>query len=383
MSRAAIAATLTAVCFPPTASALAPAGRYQSFRPGEPWLDTAGKPIQAHGGSILEVAGKYYWYGENKEFTTGQTDVLTWGVRCYVSSDLYNWEDLGTIIPPDLSERTSPLHPSRYLDRPHILFNAATQKFVCWIKLMSAGDTQTRIVLTAAKITGPYTLVRKEFRPLGMNAGDFDLVTNAADGKGYMYFERVHSETICADLTEDYTDFTGYYSTHFPRVQPPFVREGLAHFYRHGKHFLACSGTTSYYPNPSEIAVADTCHGPFQVLGDLHPDDQSRTSFNSQISSIFKHPKKTDLYIALADQWIGPRDDEYFRSGNFSKDVRGGFADRFATPPNKLSPAEADLMSHDSNWNTSLARYVWLPISFEGEHPTISWHSEWKVDDFV
>lgn len=62
-----------------------------------------------------------------------------------------------------------------------------------------------------------------------MNGGDFDLVV-APDGKAYYYFERVHSETICADLTEDYTDVTGYYTTHFPRVHPPYVREATAHF---------------------------------------------------------------------------------------------------------------------------------------------------------
>ena len=382
LSGAAMTATLTAVCPLRAISALGAGVRYGSFRPGEPWLDTSGKPIQAHGASLIEVDGKYYWYGENKEFTTGQTDIWTWGVRCYVSSDLYNWEDLGTIIPPEIKDKTSPLHPSRLLDRPHILFNTTTQKFVCWAKLMGEGNTQTRIVLTAKKITGPYTLVRKEFRPLGMNAGDFDLAINPADGKGYMYFERVHSEMICADLTEDYTDFTGYYSTHFPRVQPPFVREGLTHCYRRGKHYLVSSGTTSFYPNPSEIAVAGTFHGPFEVLGDLHPGDISRTSFNSQISSIFKHPKKKDLYIALADRWIGPRDDEYFRSGEFSQNVQGAFADRFATPPRKLSPVETELMAHDANWNTSLARYVWLPISFDGERPTISWHPEWSLDDF-
>ena len=41
-----------------------------------------------------------------------------------------------------------------------------------------------------------------------MSAGDFDLAA-AEDGKGYYFFERVHSETICADLTEDYTGVTG------------------------------------------------------------------------------------------------------------------------------------------------------------------------------
>lgn len=45
---------------------------YDSFRPGQVWLDTEGKRIQAHGGSVIYVDGIYYWYGENKEFTDGQ-----------------------------------------------------------------------------------------------------------------------------------------------------------------------------------------------------------------------------------------------------------------------------------------------------------------------
>lgn len=42
---------------------------YQAFLPGSEWLDTNGKPIQAHGGSIIAVDDWFYWYGENKEFT--------------------------------------------------------------------------------------------------------------------------------------------------------------------------------------------------------------------------------------------------------------------------------------------------------------------------
>lgn len=48
---------------------------YDSFRPGQVWLDTEGKPIQAHGGSVIYVDGIYYWYGENKEFTDGTNDI--------------------------------------------------------------------------------------------------------------------------------------------------------------------------------------------------------------------------------------------------------------------------------------------------------------------
>jgi hypothetical protein len=354
-----------------------------SFKPGEVWLDTAGKPIQAHGGSILRVDEKYYWYGENKEFTTGKSGIWTAGVRCYSSSDLYNWDDLGLIIPPYNDDPDSPLNAKAKLDRPHIIHNARTGHFVCWVKLMEKAG-QTRTVLTADKITGPYKIVRTGQRPLGMNAGDFDLAVSPDDGKAYMYFERVHSELICADLTDDYTDFTGYYSTHFPHPGPPSVREGPAYFKRRGKHYLATSGTTSYFPNPSEIAVADTFHGPFNVLGDLHPSDRSRTSLNSQISSVCKHPKKKDLYIALADRWWGPQSGAEFDSGETSGLVQSAIGKLLGSPHQPLTPAESRSVKFLSiAIDTSQSRYVWLPLRFDGERPIIEWRDEWSLSEFA
>lgn len=371
---------------PPVKNALAAAptkGHRTTFTPGEAWLDTAGQPIQAHGGSIIQVGEAYYWYGENKEFTTGKTDIWTWGIRCYRSMDLYNWEDLGLIIPPDEHDKSSPLHPHRFIDRPHIVYNVRTRKFVCWIKIIE-DPYQTRTALVADHVTGPYRLIRRGLLPVGMSAGDFDLVTSPDDGKGYMYFERVHSEMICADLTEDYTDFTGYYSTHLPRPGPPSVREGLAYFRRHGKHYIASSGTTGYFPNPSEIAVAETFHGPFSTLGDLHPTDRSRTSFNSQISSIFKHPRKKDLYIALADRWMGPMSGPDFESGAEVQRVQNAFAKKFASPPQPLTQEESAAFKFGGYFkvNTSESRYVWLPLRFDGERPFIEWRPEWSLDEF-
>lgn len=353
-----------------------------SFKPGDVWRDTAGKPIQCHAGSIIQVEGVFYWYGENKEFTTGKTDVWTWGIRCYRSSDLYNWEDQGLIIPPDMTDRSRPLHPSRFIDRPHIIYNARTKKFVCWLKIMGE-RYQTRTVLRADRITGPYTLIRTDIRPLGMGAGDFDLAISPDDGKAYMYFSRVHREMICADLTDDYTDFTGYYSTHLTRPGVPHVREGTSHFRRNNKHYLLTSGTTGYHPNPSEAAVAETFHGPWRDLGDVHPTDRSRTSFNSQIGSVFKHPGKKDLYIAIADRWIGPQTSADFLSGKQSELVQSAFSKYFEEPRRPFTSDEK--VAFGDGWfrvNTSLARYVWLPIKFDGDRPVIEWRDEWSLDEF-
>jgi hypothetical protein len=348
---------------------------YNSIRPGQIWLDTNGNRIQAHGGSVYYSDGVYYWYGENKEKTTGDNNIWHWGVRCYSSRDLYNWEDKGLIIPPEPNNLNSPLHPSKCMDRPHIIYNKHTEKYVCWVKVMYADGTQRSTVLIADDILGPYRKVREGLMPLGMSAGDFDL-TVAPDGKAYYYFERVHSETICADLTDDYTNITGYYSSHFPHSGPPYVREATAHFIRKGKHYLLTSGTTGYLPNPSEIAIAESWHGPYTVLGNPHPYDGSNTSYHSQISSVFKVEGKQDLYIACADRWLP----NYM---HLQYDVyRERFERYFSGDTSVIPDAVDENEPNDMGRNTSIADYVWLPLRFEGEKVYINWLDEWRLEDF-
>ncbi len=346
---------------------------YHSIRPGRLWLDTEGKRIQAHGGSVLYWEGAYYWYGENKEKTDPASGIWHWGVRCYRSTDLYNWEDMGLIIPPDLEDEASSLHPKSWMDRPHILYNPRTKKFVCWMKIQNRDGTQSATVLIADRLLGPYEKVREGFRPLGMNAGDFDLAA-APDGKAYYYFERVHSETICADLTDDYTDVTGYYSTHFPHKYPPYVREATAHFERKGLHYLVTSGTTGYLPNPSEIAVSDSWHGPYRVLGNPHPADSTGTSYHSQISSVFRVQGKKDLYIACADRWLPNETERRY------EDYAAAFEALFNPEADRMP-----LLKWEQNKpveNTAIADYVWLPFRFDGEMGRLDWLDEWRLEDY-
>ena len=210
---------------------------------------------------------------------------------------------------------------------------------------------------------------------MGMSAGDFDLAV-ADDGKAYYYFERVHSETICADLTDDYTDVSGYYSTHFPRKHPPYVREATAHFVRDGMHYLLTSGTTGYLPNPSEVAVAETWHGPYRVLGNPHPSDATNTSYHSQISSVFKVPGKTDLYIACADRWLPNEMHRKYES-------YAAVFEHMFTPGWDGNLGELGDYTPDLRQDTSIANYVWLPLRFEGAAVVIDWLDEWRIEDYI
>ncbi|MEJ8744514.1 hypothetical protein WKT07_13945 [Mediterraneibacter sp. HCN-7094] len=141
--------------------------------PGEIMLDTEGKRIQAHGAGMIYENGTYYWYGENKEFTTGKDEIWTWGIRFYSSKDLVNWKDEGLVIQPDIEDKGSSLHPSKHVDRPHILYNKKTQKYVCWVKLSE--EDGYFLIMTSENLLGPYKMEKDHFHPFDTSVGDFDL----------------------------------------------------------------------------------------------------------------------------------------------------------------------------------------------------------------
>ena len=350
---------------------------YDCIRPGQVWLDTEGKRIQAHGASVFYENGVFYWYGENKEFTSREKSIWTWGIRCYSSTDLYNWKDEGLIIPPVPDDEQSILHPKRYLDRPHIIFNKKYGKYVCWLKYC---DTNHFAVLTADRFLGPYTIVRDFLQPFGRESGDFDLAVDESTGKGYLYFEADHRDLLAAELSEDYTDVSGDYVTVYEHMNPPYTREGVTHFQRQGKHYIVTSGMTGYMPNPSEVAVGDDWLGPFTIQGNPHVDDASSASFNSQISGIFKYPEKDDLYIAVADRWapgyVVTRE-LYERlarvvAANFDPSIPVDLEDQ-------MELLRSPMVAHT---DTSVADYVWLPFRFDGDRALLDWHEQWRVEDF-
>ena len=155
------------------------------------------------------------------------------------------------------------------------------------------------------------------------------------------------------------------------------MREATAHFLRKGKHYLVTSGTTGYLPNPSEIAVADTWHGPYTVLGNPHPTDESNTSFHSQISSIFKVVGKKDLYIACADRWFASQMDTPYSV------YEKAFADVFRSDATVEERAESSrLIKAIGQPNTKEADYVWLPFRFDGEMAYLDWLDEWRIEDY-
>lgn len=347
--------------------------------PGQPWLDTNGKRIQAHGGAVYYESGVYYWYGENKEKTDGKSGIWTWGIRVYASKDLCNWEDLGLIIEPDTDDEKSSLYPTKKLDRPHIIKNEKTGKYVCWIKL--SGAEACFVVLSADALTGPYRIEKNEYRPYGYKIGDFDLVIEEETKKAYLYMDVCHDTISCLKLTDDYLSVEQEICKSYEKMEYPFCREAPAVFERKGKKYMLTSGVSGYAPNKSEIAVSDSWEGPFQSMGNPHEGDKSGASFNSQISKVFRVRGKEDLYIAMADRWIP----ECPIDARLTELIKRGIGAHIN--PEKFLLTEEEKKEFESlpllgTVNTSIADYVWLPIGFKNGKVSIKWKEKWSIDDY-
>lgn len=351
---------------------------YKEIRPGKTWYDTDGERIQAHGGSLLAVGDTFYWYGENKKGITGYATgeycgVWHHGVSLYSSKDLYNWKNEGVIMVDD-ENPDSPFYPKNIMDRPHIVYCERTGKFVLWAKCAGHGGFETAFfgVCESTDIRGPYTYVRSvSCEPY--HVGDFDLVVE--DGRGYAIFEHPHTKMIVMELNDTFDDVTGDASEHLQRPFPPFTREAPAYFRRGEERFLLTSGTTGYFPNPSEVCRITSFHGEWQDLGDPCVDDRNRDSFCAQFSSVFRHPTVPDLYIALGDRWLTDLSVHL-------PDIGHCFEQIFNPALGGL-PKGIDLCAYTDS-NTGEADYVWLPIRFRPDGtPYIEWLDRWRVEDFA
>ena len=343
--------------------------------PGEVWMDTNGKRIEAHGGSIFCEEGFYYWYGEDKSHTRKKGKTWTWGIKCYRSADLVNWEDLGHIVKPMPDDKDSLFHPNRRLDRPHIVKNEKTGKYVLWLKYC---DKAHFAILTADALLGPYTMVNPFFQPYGRKAGDFDLAVDADTGEGYLYVELDHKEVVVCRLTENYMGVTDEQAVIYTGLNPPFSREGVTHFTHGGRHYLLTSGMTGYIPNPSEIAVADDFMGPFTVLGNPHMDDESSASFNSQASCAFPIAG-TEKIIIMADRWVPEYVMTKEKYETFVRAIYSRYDKKYkASLKDMLTMMTSPMMG---GANTSIANYVGLPVEWERDMPRIYWRRQWNPED--
>ena len=349
-----------------------------SFKSGQKWLDTDGVHINAHGGGIMFHNGVYYWFGEHKTEGRGGNTTL-FGVRCYSSTDLYNWNNEGIALQV-VENPDSEITKGAVIERPKVVFNKKTGKYVMWfhLELKGQGYNAARTgVAVSDSPTGPFKYI-KSFRP---NAGtwpinfkeewktepkntptkwwtpewykyikeggfirrDFEkgqmsrdmTVFVDDDGKAYHIHSAEDNLTLhISELTDDYLDFTDKWIT----LAPAGHNEAPAIFKDKGIYYMITSGCTGWDPNEARSFKSTSIWGPWESLGNPCLGKDADLTFHSQSTYILPVEGQEHAFIFMADRW---------------------------TPRNPID-----------------GTYVWLPIEINNGKPVLKWYDEWDLNFF-
>lgn len=262
------------------------------------WKDLAGKDIQAHGGCIIEYDGKYYWYGENKGqdncSDSCRVDVI--GVSCYSSSDLLHWKYEGLALEADKENEDSVLHTSRVLERPKVIYNETTKKFVMWMHLDNADYTYASAgVAISDSPVGPFKLLRV-MQPNRQDLRDMTLFKDE-NGKAYIVHAKDWNKTLnIAELTDDYTDVNGFYVS----VMQDQEREAPALFRHNGTYYMITSGCTGWNPNAALYAQCKNIMGQWKLIDNPCMGDKKQYTFDGQSSYVFEN---NGTFYLMLDHW--------------------------------------------------------------------------------
>ncbi|XP_051127364.1 uncharacterized protein LOC127248860 isoform X2 [Andrographis paniculata] len=280
------------------------------YRPGSVWLDTDGNPIQAHGGGILydEKSKNYYWYGEYKDGPTyrahkkaaARVDVI--GVGCYSSKDLWTWKNEGIVLAAELKNETHDLHTSKVLERPKVIYNDKTGKYVMWMHVDDTNYTKASVGIAISESpTGPFNYLYSK-RPHGFDSRDMTLFKDN-DGIAYLvYSSSNNTELHIGPLDKKYLDVTSIVR----RVLIGQRREAPAVFKHEGMYYMITSGCSGWAPNEAMAHAAESIMGPWETMGNpcMGGDKVYRlTTFFAQSSFVLPAPGIPGLFVFMADRW--------------------------------------------------------------------------------
>ena len=371
---------LTVGCLAAFLTGCAPKQELKPICSGAIWPDDKGVHINAHGGGVLYHEGTYYWYGENKSDSTSNAMV---GVMCYSSPNLTDWKNEGVALAVERNDTASDIIQGCIIERPKVIYNEKTKKFVMWFHLELKGkgyyaarsatavsDTPTgpflylgsgRVnpgkwpfdmtaeqkavldTLDAANYPTEWTpewreavkaglFLKRDFEG-GQMARDMQLFVDD-DGKAYHIYSSEENMTMqIAELSDDYLTHTGKYT----RVAAGGMNEAPALFKRNGTYWMITSGCTGWAPNEARMFSAPSIWGPWTQHPNPCIGPKAEITFGGQSTFVLPLPDKKDAYIFMADIWRP---------------------------------------EHPSD-----ARYIWLPIQFKADGtPVIEWKDQWTLE---
>ena len=317
-------------------TALGAAARQGEIRPGELWRDTAGHVINAHGGGVMFDRGVYWWYGEHKVYGV-QGNRAHVGVHAYSSTDLVNWDDRGIALAVADGD-DSEIAPGCVMERPKVIRCAKTGKYAMFfhLELKGQGYKAARVgIAVADRPEGPFKFLRS-LRPNGAMSRDMTLFVDD-DGKAYHVFASEDNATTHIDeLTEDCLDYTGKSWS----MAVGESTEAQCVVRQNGRYWLIGSGCTGWKPNRARLYRAEKLEGPWERVGNpcrgIDPASGlgPNITWGAQSTYLLPVAGRPGEVIAMFDVW---------------------------NPKN-----------HEES------RYVWLPVTFEGDRLWIDWRASWR-----
>lgn len=322
-----------------------PAQENKEIKPGKLWRDASGKIINAHGGCVIFHEGIYYWYGEEKVQGLSEKEHADGGVHCYASNNLVDWHDQGMVLHLVKGDTLSDLSFDCNQDRPKVVFNSTTQKFILFFKLYlrKMGTSVAYVgVAVSESPSGPFTYSHKFLGGNSPNGtGDFAMFKDEDGALYHLTVRKPDKSFVIAKMRDDYLLPAGKYE----------VCEGItsrteapALFKKDGTYYMLASGSTGWEPNPARYFTSKNLSGPWVYQGNpcegTNPDNGlgKEKTFGGQSNYIISVEGKIDAYIACFD----------------------------------INKPE----------NPYLNRYIWLPIIFENSKMTIKWMDSWNLEVF-
>ena len=192
------------------------------------WNDTDGNRIEAHAAGMLQSPGdgRWYWYGESKK----DGNLRDHGVNCYSAPGLSGpWKNEGQVF----HQSDVRVHDSSgpfIIERPKVLYNKSTKKYVLWFHLDTGGYGYRHVGVATSSEPNKGFVFHAGFKPDGVNSLDMSLFLDPQDGQAYHIRSCDNKYVGISRLTPDYLNTTGIISNHSVfevrrkrLLQPPFV----------------------------------------------------------------------------------------------------------------------------------------------------------------
>lgn len=326
---------------------------YSSFTgaDGVMTYDTNGIRIQAHGGQVTYIPKSATGEDTDVWFWVGEERANSGGFALYSSADLYNWNFRGVVMrrikTADVSKLSNPADPYFYplygalsqadkdrvvtgigqsavLERPKLMYNASTEKFILWFHADGRTPTDSNSYATAAagyaisdtidgayryedrwrlhqmadseytgwntypfigrlygtnnRDAGPYWYEHPKYRGFARDMTTFvdqgvDANEDGVDD-GYIIYSSEENRTMfISRLNSSYTwldkdNATAELGVDYVRLFPGGLREAPAIFKYDGKYYMFTSGATGWTANAGRVWVADDILGEWTDLGD-------------------------------------------------------------------------------------------------------------------